>query len=359
MVTVRNFFDLPPRLIDWSILIVILLEGVTGIYSLTVGSPDEVFVFWLHSIGGVLLTILIGFKFYRVFPLLKYYNSIDREIYTSLIAVVLVVVALGSGILWTFGFTPWIFHWTLLTFHATIGALLLPVVFLHLISHIQYPSQKTLTDRRNAIKFVLMGIISAILWRLQGILNTLLSLPGKSHRFTGSKPFLEGNGNESFPITSWVADDPEPIDTETWELTVHDLSGDTHAFSYEQVATNERLRATLDCTSGWYTTQTWSGISVDSLLDQIDSSEKVTYVRFVSVTGYRWSLPIDEARSALLATHVGNERLSHGHGAPLRLVAPQRRGFQWVKWIDRIDLRQEPDLAQWIIIFISGFDNSG
>ena len=40
----------------------------------------------------------------------------------------------------------------------------------------------------------------------------------------------------------------------------------------------------------------------------------------------------------LLATHVGDEPLSPGHGAPVRLVAPGRRGFQWVKWIDRIEV---------------------
>ena len=38
----------------------------------------------------------------------------------------------------------------------------------------------------------------------------------------------------------------------------------------------------------------------------------------------------------LLATHVGGEPISPGHGAPVRLVAPNRRGFQWVKWVDRI-----------------------
>ncbi len=34
---------------------------------------------------------------------------------------------------------------------------------------------------------------------------------------------------------------------------------------------------------------------------------------------------------ALLATHIGEEPLSHEHGFPLRLVAPCRRGFEWVK----------------------------
>ena len=77
-------------------------------------------------------------------------------------------------------------------------------------------------------------------------------------------------------------------------------------------------------------------------------------VSFVSATGYRWSVPLAEAQTLLLATHVGGVPLDHGHGAPLRLVAPGRRGFQWVKWVNEIRVLDAPDLAQWGVIFSSG-----
>lgn len=66
-------------------------------------------------------------------------------------------------------------------------------------------------------------------------------------------------------------------------------------------------------------------------------------MRVVSHTGYRWSFPLAQARGLLLATMVGDEQLSHDHGAPARLVAPGRRGFQWVKWVSRVELREHPD----------------
>ncbi|OYR76367.1 hypothetical protein DJ77_09125 [Halorubrum ezzemoulense] len=106
-----------------------------------------------------------------------------------------------------------------------------------------------------------------------------------------------------------------------------------------------------------YSVQEWAGIRVDDLLDAAgDIDDDAAYVRFTSVTGYRWSLPIEEAEDALLATHVGGERLSHGHGAPARLVAPDRRGFQWVKWVTRVEVRSEYDFGQWIVTLVSGFD---
>jgi DMSO/TMAO reductase YedYZ molybdopterin-dependent catalytic subunit len=44
----------------------------------------------------------------------------------------------------------------------------------------------------------------------------------------------------------------------------------------------------------------------------------------------------------LLATRARGAPLSVGHGFPARLVAPSRRGFWWVKWVDRIELRSTP-----------------
>jgi DMSO/TMAO reductase YedYZ molybdopterin-dependent catalytic subunit len=64
-------------------------------------------------------------------------------------------------------------------------------------------------------------------------------------------------------------------------------------------------------------------------------------------------LPLAEARQALLALQVGDELRDHGHGAPLRLVAPGRRGFQWVKWVTQIEVLTKPDLGQWAAIFLS------
>jgi DMSO/TMAO reductase YedYZ molybdopterin-dependent catalytic subunit len=115
----------------------------------------------------------------------------------------------------------------------------------------------------------------------------------------------------------------------------------------------------LDCTGGFYTTQRWRGISIGHLLDHVSLHEDARYVSLISVTGYRWSLPLEEARTALLATHIEREPLSHEHGYPLRLVAPDRRGFEWVKWINRIEVLTAPDPGQVISIFTSSLTDAG
>jgi len=143
---------------------------------------------------------------------------------------------------------------------------------------------------------------------------------------------------------------------------VSGLVAESREFTAAELAVDDETEALLDCTSGWYTVQRWRGIRVGDLLSAAGGTEargetRPAYVRFVSVTGYRWSLPLEEAEDALLATHVGEDQLAHGHGAPARLVAPGRRGFQWVKWVTRVEVRSRRDPAQWVVTLISGFDD--
>jgi DMSO/TMAO reductase YedYZ molybdopterin-dependent catalytic subunit len=224
----------------------------------------------------------------------------------------------------------------------------------------------------------------AVLYRAQSVWNAALDTGGDDRRFTGSKPVGALYGGETvggaFPVTSWVADDPDPVDPADWTLRVDglverplslgvdavtgaDATGGPDAASDDAAGDDVALgdgpverRAVLDCTSGWYTVQDWRGVRLGDVLEAAGAADDARWVTVHSVTGYRWSFPLPAAREFLLATHVGGERLSHGHGYPLRLVAPDRRGFQWVKWVDRVAVRRDRDHAQWLAVLISGLD---
>jgi DMSO/TMAO reductase YedYZ molybdopterin-dependent catalytic subunit len=65
-------------------------------------------------------------------------------------------------------------------------------------------------------------------------------------------------------------------------------------------------------------------------------------VDVVSATGYRRRLPASDVATVLLATHAGGQPLADGHGGPVRLVVPGRRGFWWVKWVVAVEGIDEP-----------------
>ena len=120
-----------------------------------------------------------------------------------------------------------------------------------------------------------------------------------------------------------------------------DASCRGRTWTYDELASfDDRIVATLDCTGGFYSTQEWSGARLDRLLEASGASS----VRVVSHTGYDRRFPIEDVPRLLLATRFGGRPLDAGHGFPARVVAPDRRGFWWVKWVVAIE---PDDLPYW------------
>jgi len=345
----------PPRVVDWSILAVVAFEALSGLASFTVGTSGWWPLFWAHRVAGLTLVALLGFKLKRVRHRL---TDASRWRPTTSLSVLTLLAATGTlttGVLWVAGLDVRLSYWTLLSVHVGFGLLLVPLVAAHLSTRFRLPRRADFDRRRRTLEFTALLSGGFVVYRGQELLARLLDWSGADRRFTGSQP-RSGEGNDGFPVTAWVADDPEPVDRDEWTLTVRGAVATPLSLDADDVAPESNRRALLDCTSGWYTVQRWDGLRVGDLLAAAETAPDARYVRFVSVTGYRWSLPVEEARDALLATHVGGERLSHGHGAPMRLVAPGRRGFQWVKWVVRVDVRRRRDPAQWAVTLVSGFD---
>lgn len=348
-----------PRLTDWSIALATSLAFIAGIVSLISGHPREVFIFVLHGMAGLWLLLLLWGKFKRVWPRLLHFRRWDWRTIFGLLATLLVAVALGSGIWWVAGGDVSFASFNLLNWHITFGFALTAAVAFHLFARAKRLRLRDLAGRRRILHFSSLLLGGVALWPAQQLAERVLQAPGEKERFTGSKESNSYAGN-IFPTSSWVADSPLPLNVETWQLTLEGAVSSPHVFSYDElVAGGDELEATLDCTGGFYSTQRWRGMRIGHLLDQVTISANAHYVSFVSVTSYRWSLPLEEARAALLATHIDDEPLSHEHGFPLRLVAPNRRGFEWVKWITRIEVQTASDQGQVISIFTSSFTNTG
>lgn len=356
----------PPRLVDWSILACVLFEAGSGILSFGAGAGANWPLFTLHAVVGLTLVFLLGFKFRRVRRRVTDADRWDRATGLSVLAAVVAVAALATGLWWSFGGNARILtYWNLLNLHVGLGLLLVPLVLAHLYTRFRTPRRADFEGRRTVLRYGTLLVGGALLYRAQELANAVLDTGGRARRFTGSKPVeadgLEpegdaGEGNDSFPVTSWVADDPAPLAEAAWRLRVDGLVASPLELSSGDLTADDERRALLDCTSGWYAERDWRGVRLGGVLDEAGVADGARWVTVHSVTGYRWSFPLAEAREMLLATHVGGERLSHGHGFPCRLVAPDRRGFQWIKWVERVEVRRRRDPAQWTAVLVSGFD---
>jgi DMSO/TMAO reductase YedYZ molybdopterin-dependent catalytic subunit len=126
------------------------------------------------------------------------------------------------------------------------------------------------------------------------------------------------------------------VDASSWRLAV---AGRT--WTYDELAGySDSISALIDCTGGWYSEQAWEGVLLGRLLPRGAGSGSSMNVR--SVTGYSRRFSLADAGQMLLATRMAGAVLDPGHGYPVRLVVPGRRGFEWVKWVVAIDVDDQP-----------------
>jgi DMSO/TMAO reductase YedYZ molybdopterin-dependent catalytic subunit len=231
----------------------------------------------------------------------------------------------------------------------TFAVAFLPLLLLHVI--VRWPRVRArrpdFASRRAVLRYGALSAIGLVLWRTSEMASQSADWTGSQRRFTGSREIssLSGNG---FPATNWFSDPKPDIAPEAWSLRIY---GEVHVETNLTITSLEAfapatVRAPLDCTGGWFTDQVWTGYPVSALLLAAGASSDARSVVFHSVTGYARRYALDGAERLLLATRVGDEPLTRGHGYPLRLIAPGRRGFGWVKWVVAIEVSALPGWFQ-------------
>jgi DMSO/TMAO reductase YedYZ molybdopterin-dependent catalytic subunit len=345
-----------PRATDWGLALLVVLLFATGLMSLFAGDPADSWVFALHGAGGFALAGVLVWKGRRVWRRLV--RPWDRRTSAGAGAAAFVAMSLLSGWAWSSGAQLSFAGYNLLNWHFVLGTALALVVLGHGLLRAKPPRRADLAGRRQFLSVGAVALGAYAAWWVQRPVGELLELRGAKRRFTGSYERSSFTGND-FPTTSWVADNPRALDPGEWRLEVGGLVERQLELTLDQLDAGDELVATLDCTGGFYSRQRWRGIAVKRLLSQARPLETATHVRVISHTGYRWGFELGELEDLLLATHVGSEALLHGHGAPLRLVARDRRGFQWVKWVVRIELHDGPDRGAAASTVWSSFTDAG
>jgi hypothetical protein len=340
------------RIVDWSLLLLVLLGIGTGLWSFLVGDPQGYWLFIAHGALGLAIIGVLVPKVRRVTPIVLARKGQRISAIVGILTFVAALATVGIGLWWVVMQTP-IDYPNGMILHTTAAFVLLGLTLWHLLLRFRPLKGRDVGDRRSLLRLMAVLAGGGIIWAGIEATQRAVGTAGNRRRFTGSR-----REDGEFPVTMWMFDNPAAIDRQAYRLEVSGAVAKPLRFEVSQLVQLPQVtvNATLDCTGGWYSEQEWQGISVGEIVAQAQPTINARYVRFRSVTGYRWSLPLDEAAKTLLATHVGGIALDHGHGAPLRLVAPGRRGFQWVKWVVAVEVLDAPDLGQWAAIFTSGLD---
>ncbi len=65
--------------------------------------------------------------------------------------------------------------------------------------------------------------------------------------------------------------------------------------------------------------------------------------------GYSTALPYEDVArlDLMLASKINGKVLDATRGFPFQLVAESKLGYKWIKWVNRIELSDEPYLGFW------------
>jgi DMSO/TMAO reductase YedYZ molybdopterin-dependent catalytic subunit len=337
--------------LDRVLAVLIGAQVLTGLLTLRAGSPPTATLFVVHGLLGGALAAAAVVKLRRSLPPAIAARRLGAIAVATVLALA-AALALGGGFIWVAsGRILSIGPWTILTVHVLAGLALVPIAVAHLLPRrwrvLRPPRRRTHAgggggdapgkplSRRTALGLGVLAVAGALAWAAS---NALDAMAGGLRRFTGSR-WLPAGGVP--PATTFFGEGTDRIDSSAWRLAVRGRVVRQLDLSLSELGSLGEVEreAVLDCTSGWALRTTWRGVPLGAVLDAAGLGRGARRVLVRSVTGWYAELPVHEAQEALLATSVADAPLPHGNGAPCRLVAPDRRGLEWVKWVGQVEVR--------------------
>jgi DMSO/TMAO reductase YedYZ molybdopterin-dependent catalytic subunit len=334
------------RFTSTSILIILGLLTITGLFGLMWPMPE--WMFEVHRGASWALVALLPAK--ALISLASLRRGFDRRfnrsvvIGVSLILTTMLLAVIVFGLLWTWRIGPdilWIGSYgdAIISWHWMLALALIVPLAIHVWRRWPKPKLADFTERRSLLKMLALGGLGAAGWAVAETVARTRAIPEAARRHTGSREEASFSGL-AFPVTHTLGQGQIQIDTATWKLKVHGAVNKPLDLSYDQLLAMRAtdITATLDCTSGWYTTQIWRGIPLPDLLTEAQVQPQAVAIVLKDVSGYSAYFTYGEAMELLLSTHVGGQAYDHWHGFPIRAIAPSRRGWQWVKWLTEIEV---------------------
>jgi DMSO/TMAO reductase YedYZ molybdopterin-dependent catalytic subunit len=138
--------------------------------------------------------------------------------------------------------------------------------------------------------------------------------------------------------------------TEEWTFEIRGEVAEQRSWTWEQFVDlpSERFTVDIHCVTKWSKLDTsWTGVSLDALLDGIDTDAR--YVVAFSDGGYTANLPLADVSDgkAWVAYQYEGEPLAAEHGGPARLLVPHLYFWKSAKWVRGIELRQDDQPGFW------------
>ena len=144
----------------------------------------------------------------------------------------------------------------------------------------------------------------------------------------------------------------QEVDIDDYRLVVDGLVENKKEYEYSTLQEKEHIKKviTLNCVTGWSVKALWEGIPLSVIFEDVDVKDEANTVIFYSPDGYSTSLPLSfiKENNIMIADKINDVQLPPRQGFPFQLIAEQKYGYKWIRWINRIELSSDSEyLGYW------------
>lgn len=160
-----------------------------------------------------------------------------------------------------------------------------------------------------------------------------------------------------FPVLSAGPTPRTPLDR--WDFAIVGEVDEPRRWTWDQFRAlpSEPITTDIHCVTKWSKFDThWTGVSVDTLLEGIETSAE--HVVAFSDGGYTTNLPLEDVTDgkAWVAFAYDDEPLAPEHGGPARLLVPHLYFWKSAKWVRGLELVADDQPGFWESL---GYHNYG
>ena len=153
---------------------------------------------------------------------------------------------------------------------------------------------------------------------------------------------------DDFPVLSAGPTPHTPL--AAWDFTIRGESEPVRRWTWKEFLALPRETPTVDihCVTKWSKLDTtWEGVSVDTLLDGVQTGAR--YIVAWCDGGYTTNLPLSEVTGgkAWVAFTYDGQPLAPEHGGPARLLVPHLYFWKSAKWVRGLELLKEDRPGFW------------
>jgi DMSO/TMAO reductase YedYZ molybdopterin-dependent catalytic subunit len=180
-------------------------------------------------------------------------------------------------------------------------------------------------------------------------------MPPVSRGFRGRRPEVDPSrvppGQyvvSDFPVLSAGPTPRTPLDE--WSFMVDGAVDNPVSWTWEEIRAlpAETVSVDIHCVTKWSKLDTtWTGVSVDTLLEGIETEAE--HATAWCDGDYTTNLPLEDLTGgrAWLAYEYGGEPLEPEHGGPARLLVPHLYFWKSAKWVRGLTLTVEDEPGFW------------